>query len=270
MIYGVILVYYEKYHVAAVNEFKKILDSVDPDNKLVVVTNNPKLISPENGYILGNDLESEFSGYDVGIGRIKDVLPDGHVIIANDTFCHHRHWGAFERRTFVKAIKAAREDNVIGIVGEVDTFRKKIQILGLESTSWVSTYLFLASVGFLASLNWTLSINKATAKKLIGCDSHNQLIWNDAAVGSNVITQLTKWLSEDNRQGWRNRSASAASKIIKIRAILNEFYVSACAEANGFKVGDVYDKLNFLDRATLKYVRVLRYLKMRFGLSDAR
>lgn len=93
--------------------------------------------------------------------------------------------------------------------------------------------------------------------------------WGDE-ICDNVKTQISSWLSFSNKHGWYNRkNANISHKIIKIYAILNEFYLSAFAKSNGFEVADVYENLTLLDRITLRQIRLMKYIKSYFGWHDA-
>ena len=268
MLYGVLLVYYEEYHLAAVSELKIFLNRIDSNNKLIVVTNNPRLKSSYDEYILGEDLRSEFSGYDVGIKQIGNLSLGDYVVFANDTFCHHRHWGYFEKRIFTNSFRDFMANKIPGLVGEVNSFGKIFSLMKLQASNWVSTYLFCTSSDFLWALDCKLYLDEEVLSHLVSSDSSGRLKWGDD-ISDNIKIQLSNWLSISNKHGWHNKNATISQKIIKVYAILNEFYISAFAKNNGFVVADVYRNLALLDRITLKRIRLTKYIKSYFGWHDA-
>lgn len=265
MIYGILLVYYEEYYNVSILEFKKLLDCIDSNNCLIVVTNNPALVADVNGYLLGEDSQSEFSGYDAGLKSIKKFSSNDYVIFGNDTFCHHRHWSGFERRIFAKSIKNFVAQKNEGIVGEVDSFGQEFNLLDVKGSSWISTYLFCLSPNLLISLNKKIFLKKNVTTQLIYADSNNTLMWG-SRISKNIIVQLTSWVSEKNKHGWYNKHSSIDSKVIKLRSILNEFYLSAYAESKGYKLINVYSGLNVFSLTRLKFRRIIRYLRLQLGL----
>ena len=269
MIIGVLLVYYERYHLSAVTEFQSLLNQIDENNRVVVVTNNPELKVSNKEYILGEDLSSEFSGYDVGIKQVKNIASINYIVFANDTFCHHRHWGSFEKRIFSKSLRSFVQNKVYGLAGEVNTFEKNFRLINYQASHWVSTYLFCTNLDLLKSLNYTLSLDKEFVSKMVGLDPNKNIKWGDD-ICPNIKNQLSSWLSATNRHGWHNRQATISRKIIKIYAILNEFYLSAFAINNGFKVVDIYQDLSPIDRVTLRWIRLKGYIKSHFGLDNVR
>jgi len=264
MIYGVLVVYYDQYHATSVVQFQALLNQLNLINKLVVVTNNPQLHQSNPNYILGDDLNSEFSGYDVGLRQLGKLAAEDYVVFANDTFCHHRSWGEFEKRIFASAFRKALENHKQCVVGEVNTFKKNFSLMGMQAYEWVSTYLFCVSSEFIGALNYKLCVNPATLSRLVSLDSYENIRWSED-LSDNLRIQLSQWLAGDNKHGWYNKDATMLRKCNKAKSILNEFYLSAVAKKNGYDLIDVYKNHHLLDRLTIFWKRFMRYIKLEYG-----
>jgi hypothetical protein len=265
MIFGILLVYYEQYHATSVVQFQDLLNQLNPINKLVVVTNNPQLRQSNPSYILGDDLNSEFSGYDAGLRQLGKLAAEDCVVFANDTFCHHRSWDKFEKRIFASAFRKVIANQKQCMIGEVNTFKKNFSLMGMQAYEWVSTYLFCISSEFIDALNYKLCINPDTLSKLVSLDAHESIQWSED-LSDNLRLQLSQWLAVDNKYGWYNKDATMIRKCNKAKSILNEFYLSAVAKKYGYDLVDVYKNRNLLDRTILYWKRFTRHVKLRYGL----
>ncbi len=264
MVYGVLLVYYEHYHSTSIVEFQEVLNKINPINKLIVVTNNQQLVHYNASYILGNDLSSEFSGYDVGLNHIHNLTTEDYVVFANDTFCFHRAWGKFEKRIFTNKFRIAYETKKKCMIGEVDTFGKYFSIMNLEANEWVSTYLFCMPFDLIRDLNHRIGLNPFCLSELVSMDKNENLKWSEK-LSNNLKTQLSSWLASNNKLGWYDKDANMQRRCNKAKSILNEFYLSAIAKKYGYELVDVYQNLNLLDRSILFWKRLARHIKLRYG-----
>lgn len=260
MVYGILLLFYERYSESAIGEFKQLLTSVDPSCELIIVSNNPDLRVEGVNLVYGENFNSEFSGFDAGIKKINEISPDDFVIFANDTFCHHRRWGNFEKKIFKNAFQVSLKESFQGIVGEVDTFRENFCIMGCISSKWVSTYLFGMSCSLILNLKQQLFLRELTGPNLIYPGEEGSIVWGDG-VSQNLRIQLTNWVADTNRHGWYKKGVSNGVKIIKLQAILNEMYLSAFALNRGYVLRDVYSNLGFLQSMFFKLIRIHRYFK---------
>ena len=247
MVYGVLLIYYDKYAIRAIHEFKLLLDKLDCNYEITLVCNSPGLKNnlPQNSnfkIVDGDNSSWEFSGWDRGI--IKDDLHDNDVIIfANDTFCHHNYWGKYEKflfeKQFAKLIKKNSSKPFSAISGNVDTFGENFSLEGCSTSGWVSTYLFLVTATLLKQLD-----NKVTTRKLINYDEINDdLIW-DESISENLKKHINNWmfLNTDAQSGWYKKDdVDLIYKSKKIQSILNEKDLSASCNENGGIIYDVKD-----------------------------
>ena len=264
MIYGILLVYYEQYHARSVIEFQYLLNHLNQKNKLIVVSNNPLISQSNSNYVLGDDLSSEFSGYDVGLKQIENLTTEDYIIFANDTFCHHRAWGKFEKKIFINKFQTAIKTQKKSIVGELNTFGKNFSIMGLQANEWISTYLFGMTSHFIEDLNQRLCIDPVSLIELVSIDAYENFQWS-GKLSNNLKTQLSSWLASNNKLGWYDKDANMQRRCNKAKSILNEFYLSAIAKKYGYELIDVYQNLNLLDRAIIFFKRLVRHIKLRYG-----
>lgn len=247
MVYGVLLLYYDKYAFRAINEFKMLLSNLDSDYRIILVCNNfnlkQNILKKIDYNVLDGDNSAwEFSGWQKGLSSLS--LEDNDVVIfANDTFCHHNYWGKYEKflfqKQFKKLIKKNSKKPFSAISGNVDTFGEKFSLEGCSASGWVSTYLFLITGTLLKQLD-----NKLTIRELISFDGiKGDFIWDDG-VSENLKKHIINWMFSigDAQSGWYKKDdVDLMYKSKKIQSILNEKYLSACCNKNGGIVYDVKD-----------------------------
>ncbi|WP_241647872.1 hypothetical protein [Rosenbergiella metrosideri] len=243
MIYGIILVYYPKYYLRAISEFKNFLNSISMDNKIIIVTNNQKLFKvgyEDEIWVMGNNINWDFSGWDSGAETISDKLQEkDSIIFANDTFCHHNPWGKFEKLSAALTFKYNYKLNKLTpkpiLSGHVLTFDQNFDILGNKSNVWVSTYLFMVSFKLFEILDKKISIEEKLLSQSVNYSNSDQsLKWEN--ISPNLQEHINEWMFPKNiRNGWYNNDCDDIQiKIRKIKTIINEKYIAAkCSSAGG-------------------------------------
>ena len=261
MVYGIILLYYEKNAENALINFKEILDDINIEYKMIIVTNNADLKLGMINLKNGDNSNAEFSGWDKGISLIDPLQDDDFFIFCNDTFCHHRRWSAFEKEIFVNALNKGITSDFQGIIGEVDTHREQFSILGITASSWVSTYLFGMSSKLLIAHNNKLSLSEGFSKRLIIDVNQGKIFWGDG-VSNSLKRRIENWLDPDNMLGWYNRNSPDDIRLKKIRSILNEMYLSAFCQKQGFELRDVYSNLSWYKALRVRILKLMRFCKV--------
>jgi hypothetical protein len=262
MVNAILLVYYEKYFETSLHEFVKILDNLELDYNLLIISNNDALNYKNHIIHKGNNSHWEFSGWDRGIKLINSYSKNDFFIFCNDTFCHHRRWGFIQRDSFTYAFKNAITENFKGIVGEVDTFKEIFSINNYEASSWVSTYLFGMSGELLDKFNGCISLSDKSLKQLIVNVDGGKIFWADgSSVSYSLKKRIENWLNEKNIHGWYNRNCSDGIKLKKIRSILNEIYISTYAQILKYKLWDVYSNISLYKKIYISYLRCATILK---------
>lgn len=261
MVYGIILLYYEKYAENSLINFENILSEINRDYTIIAVTNNSDINIRGINLHNGDNSNSEFSGWDKGVDLVDPIAEDDFFIFCNDTFCHHRTWGKFEKDIFVGAFSKAIAQNFQGVIGEVDTFRETFSIDGVKSSSWVSTYLFGMSSKLLVGFSKRLSISNDLSKTLVHNVDKGQIFWGEG-VSNSLKSRIENWLDEDNMLGWYRRNSPDGLKLNKIRSILNEMYLSANCQKLGFELRDVYSNLSCYSTLRVRISRLLRVCRV--------
>lgn len=242
MIYGILLVYYEDRRRQALEKFFDIVGRLGDDFKVVVV-NNAKLgiwVTDCKKFVEigGDNRVREFSGWDRGIQYIKTnfvIQEDDIFIIANDTFCFHRNWHALKRNWFIDSVAKLRAQRCTGICGEVSTFGKSFELVGLRADNWVSTYLFGLTGSYVINSDFRLSLTENELSLMVQDIKNGQIIWRET-VDANLQIHLQEWLfPPEGVAGWYSaRVTNDEIKLQKLRAIINEKYLSAkCCNMGG-------------------------------------
>lgn len=234
-IYGVLLIFNEDYRLSSINAFKRFMNSIGSECKILIVNNNHSNI--KNGEIPGDNTNWEFSGWDKGISSLD--IKDGDVVVfANDTFRHHRSWGRYDQWRFKKAIIKLSASNEQGICGEVHKFSGIYQVLGVRSDRWVCTYLFALTGGVINKLN-KVSLDESSLSGEIISINNEKIVWG-GGVSLNLQTRIQKWLYPPGGVlGWRkSHSSNDAIKLRKAKTILNEKWLSAYCSSNGITIID--------------------------------
>lgn len=264
MVYGVILIYYDKYYKKAISEFTSLVSSINRNYKIIVVSNNDNLCN--KGFIKGDNEQWEFSGWDVALRNIASNLKEkDSVIFSNDTFCYHNSWEKRDVAYFKLNFKAYYLKNCFfrtrAIIGSVQSLGEEFNILGHKSDTWVSTYLFMLTGGFFKELT-RLSIPFPEINNLVYLNEDNKIHWSNA-VSNNLREHITSWIfPNSDTDGWYNKDATLTFKVAKIKAILNEKHLSAKCCSLGGNVIDVY-VLKRIRRKVKEYLpdRIINFIR---------
>ncbi len=255
-IYGILVVYYEKYYEKSILEFQKLLRCISDRYELIIVSNN-KSISLK-GFIFHycENEKSEFSAWDYGISKINNIDKDDILILANDTFCQHRPWGGVERNLFSKTFSRNLRKNFSGIAGHINSYNHPYEIIGFSSNRWVSTYLFSLSGDAVIFLKNRLTLTENQLINIFKNVDGNNIYWGSAV--NNVFKyNIANWLSPDNKNGWYKKNISDEEKKTKLSAISNELYLSAVLISNGFEVKDIFSQIGLIKYIIIKIRRRL-------------
>lgn len=245
---GILVVYYEDYLDAALEEFSSILSRISKDNVVVVVSTNEDLRlgkMPENfTFIYGNNSLREFSGWESGLVYCRNkglINSNSLVVFANDTFCHHNKFGFLTRLRFVSAFKkTARKAEAPILVGEIHELGHLFSIGDVKSGFWVCTYLF-ALTGSLIMRMGSLIPEDNLASIRFGYTQENFIT---GEVSSNLASHICRWLLGEGPTTWYGKekltSENRESLIGKAKSILCEKYLTARALATGATVISVF------------------------------
>ncbi len=254
MIYGVILIYYEKYYIRAISEFERLLSKMGANYKLIVVTNNLNINPLKRNdicWIEGDNTNWDFSGWQKGLAEVSSVHDKDVFIFANDTFCYHNHWGRYELASASIVFKLcnaiSKFNNKSIICGHRLFLSEKYTLLGNTTDKWVSTYLFFMNGRAINSLDKKICLSEGQLNRLVSHDENGEIEWGD--VSFTLQKHITEWIFPDTPDvGWYNQSNTDIDiKIRKIKTILNEKYLTAVCEKNKGYIFD-FDILR-----TLKY-----------------
>ncbi|KQN63728.1 hypothetical protein ASF13_19330 [Erwinia sp. Leaf53] len=260
MIYGIILVYYDKYRDSAIEKFDCLLKSINEDYKIIIVNN---AINYDKSNYLINEIEGknvhwEFSGWDEGIKSLGGLKDDDVIILANDTFCHHNKWDYFTKLFFSRGFRSVYNKNLktpgVFLSGTTDTFWQTFSILDKKSSLWASTYLFLITSKLLKEMGGKVSIEEDDLDRLVKPDGDKAVLFG-GEISENLQRHISKWMfPKDETEGWYNSNKiDPARRVRKIKTILNEKYISAsCLDASGEVI-----EVNPIKKIKLKIKRII-------------
>lgn len=246
MLYGVMLVYYEDFHVNAIKSFDILLKKIDPNSKLIVVSNNFNL---KENYIQGDNTNWEFSGWDKALATIN-LLDTDSIIFANDTFMYNNPYGRVKKIFVERIFSYVYNKNKIKtggyICGSTSGLEHSYEILNFKADYWVSTYLFLMSGKLVNELGNKISMDLNTLDSLVKLDNKKFIF--DNSISKNMQEHLQEWLypKENVKAAWYKATTTSDDvKIKKVKTILNEKYLSAFCKTNNGKIIDINPKKLF-------------------------
>lgn len=265
---GILVCFYPNYKVRALTTFAKLIRLISKNYYIVVVNNSADTNAQHVDHVIhdsivGTNKSWEFSAWDEAISHIrstKEVDDDAIYIFANDTFCHNRKFTIFNLFAFAYQIRLLR-NNPARLVGELCRIHTTYNISGLNSSGWISTYLFATSskgVDHLYPFNKANLVLQSTRLDYIDFDNQRINIPNS---DETVNQHLSNWLfPAAHGHGWykvKNNTANPELMRKKLMAIFNEKYLSACAENFGYVLTSVYKnplvrKINYLQNRYLK------------------
>lgn len=237
MLYLVLLCYYESYFKNAIEEFGALASDLGREYRLVVVNNGSFVIDagPAFAVIEGDNTNWEFTGWDCGLGSLGSIGESDYFIFANDTFNRHRSWTLQNRAEFVSAFSLMLEDQRAGICGQIHRAKDGFSIEGRRVSMWVSTYLFGMSGRVLKANNFRLSLSEEQLFRLVPGVTERRVVWG-AGVNEALRSHIDKWVFPVvGGGGWYKADvATPSEKCRKVKAILNEKFLSALCEEMGY------------------------------------
>ncbi len=245
-IFIILASYYPSYKENSITEILNLVNKIGLPWKLILVCNSQetklKVVKPHLQVyetIDGSNSGWEFSAWDEGLSYIaKNCAPSANdqIILVNDTFCHHRNFGFYEKFFFATAFKRLKDDTIIG---EFDDIGESIRVGGYKCKHWLSTYLF--------SCNYK-TINKLLPLDKVNHSQHSYInikIVNDEILISNssinLIQHLNLWLNRYKSKADLSLAGdSLINKRQKLNAIINEKLLSAIAQHKQIELKNVY------------------------------
>ena len=272
---GLLVVYYEDYFANAVTQFESLLTKLSDDYLLIIISNNTILSSSNCSdrrlRLEGNNALREFSAWDKGLAYCRDhqlLADDGLLVLANDTFCHHNHFGPITRRAFTSAFHdLLRKSNEPIIAGEVHSFGRDFQILGKPASSWVSTYLF----GMTAELFRRLEHLTPEMDMDSFFTGRNEDDFISGPISKHLAQHIQSWLfSPERKNSWYKAGhlnhSNRNSYIGKAKSILCEKVLSAETISIGGRICSVFSnpivrKARKLEKFSPEFSKIINKLR---------
>lgn len=259
MIVYVLLVYSKEYLRKAIDEMNFLAKTIGVDYKIIIINNNKDLVVEYS--IQGDNSAYEFSGWDTALNYIRENINEKlqGVVFANDTFCHHRKWGGFQRLKFSTSFKKMIFRNFSGICGDKNSFMKDFNVLGENMNGWISSYLFFISPDIIFNKDFKFNMIDLYVKDwIIDINEKEGVVFSDH-LDESLSIHLNNWLFPSENYGWyRAKNTSIEQKASKLRSILNEKILTA----NILKLGGyVYDVNNI---TYFKYYYLLKRVLKKF------
>lgn len=236
------LSFYKEKLVGGLTEFRSLLDATGLPYEIHFIDNGGNGV-PTGGaavrYVAGDNSNWEFSGWDAALGTLTEIRDEDLFVFCNDTFCFHRKWDLVSRNRFVNSFLRLADFGGAGIAGEVNSFRRWFTLGEIRMDRWVSTYLFALPGGLLKKMGGKLCLDTAMFDRLVLGVSEGKIDWGQD-MDPILASHVDSWMFPKNSElGWYNSyRASAEMKLRKIKAILNEKWITACSEGCGGRLFD--------------------------------
>jgi hypothetical protein len=266
VIYGILIGFYPEYQRKAINKFCKLIAASNSDHKIIYVNNNPfppsQKIPGVDLLLPGDNRVWEFSGWDVALHHLREnskIGSDDTFVFANDTFCHHHFFTTIDRLAFHATIQRHKSERTPWIIGEINGSGIPFSILDMPFSFWASTYLFAANVAFLNAIDWRVALKESELSSVINGIVDDKIIWGEK-ISCELQIYLQEWLFPTHpNTGWY-KAKDNSLKIGKIRAILNEKYLSARLFCAGGAIKPIYNSplLKLYFRAKHKLFRSIK------------
>lgn len=246
---GVLVCYYPDYKAKAISKIKSILDMTCKQNLLIVVNNNPLLEKNSDGVgleVVGSNTNWEFSGWDEGISYLEKIITseDPIVVLANDTFCHHHHFGKLMTLKYCISVKMQISSKRRYMLGFTNELRIASRLANKELKKWVSSYLFSIRYSDLKTISPLTEVNELNFKKYFLFSDEKVVPLNSDKV---FLEHINKWLfPSDNTHGWYKSKCRKVNRNLifkKSIAIFNEKLMSLRCEQSGIEIKDVNETL---------------------------
>ena len=248
---GIIVIYYESFMTRAVIEFEKLIHNISENSKVVIVSNSISDVESydEDSILLRWDnTYQEFGAWQFGINEVLKTLDDNSkpcFIFANDTFCHHRKFGTFEKSLFIRSFKKIINNKKKIITGPTST--SKLGKLGFDGCTfdrWVSTYLFGISFPFIKKLKFNICLEQIIIDRYFG-NGNSEDDFFSKKLNENLKKHLVAWLfGRKGFSNWRAGESLNKENYIKMKnkasSIFREKYLTAFSINNKIKIVDVF------------------------------
>lgn len=240
MIYYILLVYGNKYYKNAIQELQSLSKHIGNGDFNIIVVNNDSNVYIENT-IKGDNSSYEFSGWDTAVDFLKNSgITADYIIFANDTFCHHRKWGFYQKIKFSYGFNKFIKNKRRGICGDRNSFSSNFSLLNIEMSGWISSYLFVVNSEYIFKRDMKLDfIQDSMEDYVISCSDDIGIRFKNN-FDKDLAVHINNWLyPTTNNNGWYNaKNVNSEKKMAKLKSILNEKLLSA----NILKMsGDIYD-----------------------------
>lgn len=193
----------------------------------------------------------EFGAYQVGADHLNDLGAMQWMVVANDTFAVHDHFGSPYRRRLREELCVAR--TYPAIVGRCESLRRAYSIAGVRTHRWMRSDLF--AVNHDAYVAAGRRLYRPEVDAFVKAVSEPDAFFSEE-VSEVLRNHLQNWLFGTSQGAhWYDHRAltteSAASLAIKARSILQELYLSALLDEAGAEFCDLRH-VRFGDRLLLR------------------
>jgi hypothetical protein len=183
---------------------------------------------------------AEFGGYQAGVERLKEAGMPPWVVLANDTFSTHDHFGTIERRRLVDQLATDKDHPTI--VGRVESLPRSFELAGHRSHRWITTNIFAVNSAALRALHHRIYDG---ALEALVAETADARAFFAPDISPILRSHVASWLfgNENHYPTWYAASPLTAQNAVKMarkaRAILQEMHLSASLEASGAEFVDL-------------------------------
>ncbi len=238
---GILLAYYDRHIPGAVREFQALMADVSAGSPVIVVFNGaqqPEGLPPHLIVVRGDNSLREFSGWQAGLARARElglIAPATLLVLANDTFCHHRPFGPVSRLVFAHAFRRMLYQRRSRLyAGETFRLGAPCSLAGKPVEQWVSTYLFAMSGPLVSALDSLLP--PFDLQTCFAPESEPDRFLT-GPVSDDLRRHIEGWLFGKSRAAWygaRELTAETRQGLVgKCKSILCEVHLAAAAREQG-------------------------------------
>ncbi|ELW9443381.1 hypothetical protein R0595_002468 [Pluralibacter gergoviae] len=263
-IYIIAALYYPHYFEKVKEEISVIFGGYS--HHTVFVDNSGDII-PEHelaenvSWLRGSNLGGEFTAWEEGYHfiRNKNIKENDIFVFLNDTFCHHRIFTFYDRLIYRNIINNFKCD---AIYGELNKGESSLGINQQSFNKWISSYIFMVAyknIQHLLPLNAVINLSEDDMVAI--SNGLSKGVVSVPAFSQNLNEHLSQWLFPTDRKGWyKAKKISTDAYFFKLKAIINEKFLTYHAIKSGFEIKGIYD--NYISRIynSLRY-RVYEYYR---------